>query len=133
MRPMSPRHGELRAAASESRDEMLDFAVLMRELERSLAVTASKAALIDPSSQARPVPDEIFRILDQVTNALAACEGITVVPRRMTMTSQQAADLLASAGRPSFVFGSGGDPLREARQTPPGAARRPGCVPRTSL
>ena len=33
--------------------------------------------------------DEIFRILDRVTNALAVGEGITVVPHGATMTTQQ--------------------------------------------
>jgi len=53
----------------------------MRELEVFIAQNSSKAALIDPQGNARPIPDEIFRILDQVTDALAAGEGITVVPQ----------------------------------------------------
>lgn len=74
----------------------------MRELEAYLAGSSSKAALIDPAGDARPIPDEIFRILEQVTNALAAGEGITVVPQGMTMTTQQAADFLAIS-RPTLV------------------------------
>jgi hypothetical protein len=52
----------------------------MRKLEVYLAQNTFKAALVDQQGKARPIPDEIFRILDQVTNALAAGEGITVVP-----------------------------------------------------
>lgn len=85
-----------------TREEFLDFAEVIRELEAFLAKGESKAALVDPAGQARPIPDEIFRILDQVTNALAAGEGITVVPQGMTMTTQQAADFLG-VSRPTLV------------------------------
>jgi len=57
---------------AEDREEILDFAELLRELEVVLPQGASRAALVDPHGNARPIPDEIFRILDQVTNALAA-------------------------------------------------------------
>lgn len=74
----------------------------MRELEVFIAQNSSKAALIDPQGNARPIPDEIFRILGQVTDALAAGEGITVVPQGMAMTTQQAADVLGIS-RPTLV------------------------------
>jgi len=74
----------------------------MRELEVFIAQNSSKAALIDPQGNALPIPDEIFRILDQVTDALAAGEGITVVPQGMAMTTQQAADFLGIS-RPTLV------------------------------
>ncbi|PZU45229.1 MAG: hypothetical protein DI566_10380 [Microbacterium sp.] len=85
-----------------ARAELLDFAELIRELEAYLARSSSRAALVDPSGAERPIPDEIFRILEQVTNALAAGEGITIVPQGMTMTTQQAADFL-SVSRPTLV------------------------------
>lgn len=85
-----------------SRGDLLDFAEFIRELEVYLAENSSKAALVDPSGVARQIPDEIFRILDQVTNALAAGEGITVVPQGMAMTTQQAADFLG-VSRPTLV------------------------------
>lgn len=85
-----------------ARAELLDFAEAVREIEAYLAQSSGKAALVDPSGAARPIPDEIFRILEQVTNALAAGEGITVVPQGMTMTTQQAADFL-SVSRPTLV------------------------------
>ncbi|GAA2225572.1 helix-turn-helix domain-containing protein [Herbiconiux moechotypicola] len=87
---------------AEAREEILDFAELMRELELFLTKNSSKAALVDPQGAARPIPDEIFRILDQVTNALAAGQGITIVPQGMTMTTQQAADFLGIS-RPTLV------------------------------
>lgn len=84
------------------RAELLDFAGLIRELEAYFAGTSGKAALVDPRGKPRPIPDEVFRILDQVTNALAAGEGITIVPQGMSMTTQQAADFLGIA-RPTLV------------------------------
>ncbi|MFV0433033.1 MAG: excisionase family DNA-binding protein [Leucobacter sp.] len=86
----------------EAREEILDFAEFMRKLEAHLAQNSSKAALVDPAGKARPIPDEIFRILDQVTNALASGEGITVVTQGTTMTTQQAADFLGIS-RPTLV------------------------------
>ena len=85
-----------------TREQMLEFAEFIRELEAHLAQDASQAALVDPDGKTRTIPDEIFRILDQVTNALAAGKGITVVPQGTTMTTQQAADFLGIS-RPTLV------------------------------
>lgn len=87
---------------TDARAELLDFAELMRELEVHLVQSSSKAALVDPQGKPRPIPDEIFRILEEVTNALAAGEGITIVPQGMIMTTLQAADFLGIS-RPTFV------------------------------
>lgn len=100
--PRGARKAQTYFPEAAAREEILDFAELMRELEVFLAQSSSKAALVDPQGNARPVPDEIFRILDQVTNALAAGEGITIVPQGMTMTTQQAADFLGIS-RPTLV------------------------------
>lgn len=101
--PRGARKAQTYLPEAGAREELLDFAELIRELEAYLARNdASRAALVDPHGQARPIPDEIFRILDQVTNALASGEGITVVPQGMTMTTQQAADFLGIS-RPTLV------------------------------
>jgi len=100
--PRGARKAQTYLPEADAREEILDFAELMRELEVFLAQNSSKAALVDPEGKARPIPDEIFRILDQVTNALAAGEGITIVPQGMTMTTQQAADFLGIS-RPTLV------------------------------
>jgi excisionase family DNA binding protein len=86
----------------ESRAELLDFAEALREIERLVEQNASRAALIAPNGDKRVIPDEIFRILDQVANALADGQGITVVPQGMSMTTQQAADFLGIS-RPTLV------------------------------
>jgi excisionase family DNA binding protein len=100
--PRGARKARTYLPEAGARDELLDFAELMRQLEVYLAQNSSKAALVDPEGNGRPIPDEIFRILDQVTNALAAGEGITIVPQGMTMTTQQAADFLGIS-RPTLV------------------------------
>ncbi|WP_298226411.1 helix-turn-helix domain-containing protein [Gryllotalpicola sp.] len=100
--PRGARKAQTYLPEANAREEILDFAELMRELEVYLAQNLSKAALVDPQGKARPIPDEIFRILDQVTNALAAGQGITIVPQGMTMTTQQAADFLGIS-RPTLV------------------------------
>jgi len=100
--PRGARKAQTYLPEADAREEILDFAELMRELEVFLAQSSSKAALVDPQGNERPIPDEIFRILDQVTNALAAGEGVTIVPQGMTMTTQQAADFLGIS-RPTLV------------------------------
>ncbi|GAA3933851.1 helix-turn-helix domain-containing protein [Microbacterium soli] len=100
--PGGARKAQTYLPEATSREELLDFAELMRELEAYLSQGASRAALVDPDGNARPIPDEIFRILDQVTNTLAAGEGITIIPQGATMTTQQAADFLG-VSRPTLV------------------------------
>lgn len=87
---------------SDRRQEFVDFANLLQQIEEYLAAHSSQAALVDPEGIARPIPDEIFRALEQVTNALANGNGVTVAPYRMLMTTQQAADFLGIS-RPTFV------------------------------
>lgn len=100
--PRGARTARTYVPNADTREEILDFAELMRECEGLLAQNSSQAALVDPRDEARPIPDEIFRILDQVTNALAAGQSITIVPQGVTMTTQQAADFLGIS-RPTLV------------------------------
>lgn len=87
---------------SDHQQELVDFANLIQQLEAYLTAHSSQAALVDPDGNARPIPDEIFRALEQVANALANGNGVTVAPYRMLMTTQQAADFLGIS-RPTFV------------------------------
>ncbi|WP_025159149.1 helix-turn-helix domain-containing protein [Leifsonia aquatica] len=100
--PRGARRAHTYLPEAGARDELLDFAEVMRGLEGHLAGSSSHAALVDPQGVSRPIPTEIFRILEQVTTALAAGDGITVVPQGMTMTTQQAADFLG-VSRPTLV------------------------------
>jgi excisionase family DNA binding protein len=87
---------------SASRDEIVDFANLLREIEGYLAASSSKAALVDPRGNQRAIPDEVFRALEQVVNALASGNGVTVAPYGMQLTTQVAADFLGIS-RPTLV------------------------------
>ncbi len=85
-----------------SQGEIVDFANTLREIEALLSANSSKAALVDPSGAHRPIPDEIFRALEQVANALANGNGVTVAPNGMQLTTQEAADFLG-VSRPTLV------------------------------
>ena len=87
---------------ASSQEEIVDFANLLRELEAFLATNSSKAALVDPTGASRPIPDEIFRALEQVANAMANGNGVTVAPYGMQLTTQEAADFLG-VSRPTLV------------------------------
>ncbi|MGO1543407.1 MAG: helix-turn-helix domain-containing protein [Gulosibacter sp.] len=100
--PRGARKAQTYLPEAAAHEEILNFAEFMRKLEAHLAQHSSQAALVDPDGNGRPIPDGIFRVLEQVTNALAAGEGITVVPQGMTMTTQQAADFLGIS-RPTLV------------------------------
>jgi excisionase family DNA binding protein len=100
--PRGTRKARTYLPEASAREDILDFAEFMRTLEVFLAERSSKAALVDTEGNPRPIPDEIFEILEQVTNALASGEGITVVPQNTMMTTQQAADFLGIS-RPTLV------------------------------
>lgn len=93
-------HTYLPDASSQS--EIVDFANMLREIEAYLAASSSKAALVDSAGIHRPIPDEIFRALEQVANALANGNGVTVAPYGMQLTTQEAADFLGIS-RPTLV------------------------------
>lgn len=87
---------------TDTRDDIVDFARTLREIEAFLAANNSKAALVAPNGDQRPIPDEIFRALEQVANSLANGNGVTVAPNGMLLTTQEAADFLG-VSRPTLV------------------------------
>ncbi|WP_051172694.1 helix-turn-helix domain-containing protein [Microbacterium indicum] len=78
-----------------ARDELADFAAAVRGFRTG-------AALVGPDGQRHEIPTDVFHVLELVADALAMGEGITVVPRDMSMTTQQAADFLGIS-RPTLV------------------------------
>ena len=86
----------------DTRADIVDFAKTLREIESYLTTHASKAALVAPDGSERPIPEEIFRALEQVANALANGHGVTVAPYSTQMTTQEAADFLG-VSRPTLV------------------------------
>lgn len=85
-----------------SRDDIVDFAHTLREIEAFLLANQSQAALKSPDGKETPIPAEIFSALEQVANALANGNGVTVAPYGMRLTTQEAADFL-SMSRPTLV------------------------------
>ncbi|AZH82301.1 DNA-binding protein [Plantibacter sp. PA-3-X8] len=86
----------------DTRADIVDFAKTLRAIESYLTTHASQAALVAPDGSQRSIPDEIFRALEQVANALANGHGVTVAPYSTQMTTQEAADFLG-VSRPTLV------------------------------
>ncbi|MGY6496750.1 MAG: helix-turn-helix domain-containing protein, partial [Microcella sp.] len=101
--PRDTRKTQTYLPDASSHDALLDFAEVIRQFEEAeMAGGKAAAALVDPQGNQRTIPVEIFRILDQVANALAAGQGITIIPQGVLMTTQQAADFLG-VSRPTVV------------------------------
>lgn len=74
-----------------------------RFLAAAPAADDSHAAhLVSSTGERHELPQEVYEILKQVTEALAAGKGISVVPTNMRLTTQQAADHLGIS-RPTLV------------------------------
>ncbi|WIB13340.1 MULTISPECIES: helix-turn-helix domain-containing protein [unclassified Curtobacterium] len=100
--PHRPRNATARTyvPADAARDGLVDFA---RQLHESFGTSRhAGAALRAPDGSERPIPAEIFEVLEQVADALASGSGVTVAPNDMQMTTQQAADFLG-VSRPTLI------------------------------
>lgn len=87
----------------ESRDDIVDFARTIRQIEEFLLrQSGSFAELVAPDGTRRAIPAEVFRALEQVANALASGKGVTVAPYSLLLTTQEAADFLGIS-RPTLV------------------------------
>jgi excisionase family DNA binding protein len=85
-----------------TREELVDFADTIHTIERYLANHNQGAALVAPDGTHRPIPAEIFRVLEHVTTALANGRGVTIAPYEALLTTQEAADYLG-VSRPTLV------------------------------
>lgn len=86
-----------------SREEIVDFARTLREIEEYLVrESGGFAELVAPDGGRRAIPPEVFRALEQVVDALANGQGVTVAPYSMLLTTQEAADFLGIS-RPTLV------------------------------
>lgn len=61
-----------------------------------------QATLISASGDGVALPTQLFEVLARVPTESAAGRGVTVMPRDMRLTTQQAADLLA-VSRPTLI------------------------------
>lgn len=86
-----------------SREEIVDFARTLREIEEYLVrQTGQFAELVAPDGGRRAIPPEVFRALEQVVDSLANGKGVTVAPYSALLTTQEAADFLG-VSRPTLV------------------------------
>lgn len=72
------------------------------DLGRFLEMHAQPALLLGPGGERAPLPEEVYRVLVEVVEALREGKVITVVPRMQRLTTQEAADFLG-VSRPTLV------------------------------
>jgi excisionase family DNA binding protein len=78
-----------------------DLSALL-DLGRFLELHTEPALLLGPDGEQAPLPEEVYRILVKVVEALREGKVITVVPRTQRLTTQEAADFLGIS-RPTLV------------------------------
>jgi hypothetical protein len=78
-----------------------DLSALL-DLSRFLELHTEPALLLGPDGEQAPLPEEVYRILVKVVDALREGKVITVVPRTQRLTTQEAADFLGIS-RPTLV------------------------------
>ncbi|KQQ05393.1 hypothetical protein ASG06_02035 [Rathayibacter sp. Leaf185] len=81
------------------RRDVVDFA---RRLSTTESDPHATAVLVSPDGESVRIPGEIFDALVTVATALAGGDGVTVMPSRARLTTQEAADFLGIS-RPTFV------------------------------
>jgi excisionase family DNA binding protein len=72
------------------------------DLGRFLELHNQAALLLGPDSECVPLPEEVYKVLTAVVEALRAGKVITVVPQTQRLTTQEAADFLGIS-RPTLV------------------------------
>lgn len=78
-----------------------DLSALL-DLGRFLELHTEPGLLLGPDGEQAELPEEIYRILVQVVEALREGKVITIVPRTQRLTTQEAADFLG-VSRPTLV------------------------------
>lgn len=77
------------------------IAQLSRFIERETAAHV-KPRLIGPANETIELPDEVFAVLAEVAAQMRAGNAISVVPYAMTLSTQEAAEMLG-VSRPTFI------------------------------
>ena len=78
-----------------------DLAALL-DLSRFLEHHAEPALLLGPDGEQVPLPEEVYRVLVEVVEAMREGKVITLVPHTQRLTTQEAADFLGIS-RPTLV------------------------------
>lgn len=76
----------------EDTGEIIDFLSAMRDRGRDAAVP--RARLTGPDGRSVELPEPMFEVLLQVAAAMKAGLAVTVAPQHLTLSTQEAADLL---------------------------------------
>jgi excisionase family DNA binding protein len=72
------------------------------DLARFLELHSEPALLLGPDGDQVPLPEEVYRVLVSVVEALREGKVITVMPQTQRLTTQEAADFLGIS-RPTLV------------------------------
>lgn len=72
------------------------------DLGRFLEMHAEPALLLGPDGEQVPLPEEVYRLLVEVVQAMREGKVITLVPHTQRLTTQEAADFLG-VSRPTLV------------------------------
>jgi excisionase family DNA binding protein len=72
------------------------------DLGRFLDLHAEPALLLGPDGEQVPLPEEVYRVLVSIVEAMREGKVVTVVPRTQRLTTQEAADFLG-VSRPTLV------------------------------
>ena len=76
----------------EADAEIIDFLTALRDRGRQSA--HPRPRLVGPDGQSVEVPESMFQVLLQVAAAMKAGLAVTVAPHHLTLSTQEAADLL---------------------------------------
>lgn len=72
------------------------------DLGRFLEHHTEPGLLLGPDGEQVPLPEEVYRVLGEVVQAMREGKAITLVPRTQRLTTQEAADFLG-VSRPTLV------------------------------
>ena len=78
-----------------------DLAALL-DLGRFLEHHTEPALLLGPDGEQVPLPEEVYRVMVEVVEAMREGKVITLIPRTQRLTTQEAADFLGIS-RPTLV------------------------------
>lgn len=90
MQPLGESPGVI--LPSDEQAEVIDFIERLRSKGRGTAMPTAR--LVDADGSGVPIPDSMFTILIQVAEALKAGLAVTIAPHHLTLSTQEAADLL---------------------------------------
>ena len=90
---------------------------------KALRVVRPHAKLVGPDGKEIPVPEAIYKVLEQVVPLLAANNAVSIVPVGHLLTTQEAAELL-NISRPHLIKLLDQGVLKFERPEDPGSHRR---------